>query len=188
MIASLQRLKVLDNLPIRKSDKERASVTYSEHFERLPYRRKSKECVVSILQKREVKAGRSPGRNSSCLPGKSQNFYTKSFCAAKVGSSPWPSLRPISISGTLVGDERRSFRPRQFEYHPSNSSLMVFGTLDGEVVVLNHESETVICYIPTLGAMNSVLGLCWLKMHPSKVSNCCVECGCVILHCYSCDL
>lgn len=169
MIASLQRLKVLDNLPIRKSDKERASVTYSEHFERLPYRRKSKECVVSILQKREVKAGRSPGRNSSCLPGKSQNFYTKSFCAAKVGSSAWPSLRPISISGTLVGDERRSFRPRQFEYHPSISSLMVFGTLDGEVVVLNHESETVICYIPTLGAMNSVLGLCWLKKHPSKL-------------------
>ncbi|XP_024023150.1 uncharacterized protein LOC21394754 isoform X2 [Morus notabilis] len=169
MIASLPRLKVLDNLPIRKSDKERASVTYLEHFEHLPYRRKKKECVVSILKKREVKAGRSPGRNSSCLPGISQNFYTKSFCAAKVGSSAWPLLHPISISGTLVGDERRSFRPRQFEYHPTDCSLMVFGTLDGEVVVLNHESETVISYIPSLGAMNSVLGLCWLKRHPSKL-------------------
>lgn len=175
MIASLPRLKVLDNLPIRKSDKERASVTYLEHFEHLPYRRKKKECVVSILKKREVKAGRSPGRNSSCLPGISQNFYTKSFCAAKVGSSAWPLLHPISISGTLVGDERRSFRPRQFEYHPTDCSLMVFGTLDGEVVVLNHESETVISYIPSLGAMNSVLGLCWLKRHPSKVSNYCIK-------------
>lgn len=46
---------------------------------------------------------------------------------------------------------------------------MVFGTLDGEVIVINHESEKLVSYIPSLGAMNSVLGLCWLKNYPSKV-------------------
>ncbi|PON74746.1 WD repeat containing protein [Parasponia andersonii] len=169
MIASLPHLKVLDNLSIRKSDKERATLTYSEHFEHLPYRRKNKECVVSILQKRETKAGYRAGQKSSYPVGKSQNSYTKSFCAAKVGSSAWPLLHPLTTSGAQVGDERKSFRPRQFEYHPSFSSLMAFGTLDGEVVVVNHESEKIISYVPSLGAMNSVLGLCWLKKNPFKL-------------------
>ncbi|XP_063934889.1 protein DWD HYPERSENSITIVE TO UV-B 1 isoform X2 [Daucus carota subsp. sativus] len=45
---------------------------------------------------------------------------------------------------------------------------MVFGTLDGEVVAMTHESEKIVSYIPSLGAMNSVLGLSWLKKYPSK--------------------
>ncbi|GMY38623.1 protein DWD HYPERSENSITIVE TO UV-B 1 isoform X1 [Fagus crenata] len=173
MIASLPHLKVLDNLPIKKIDRERATVTFSQYFEYLPYKRKYKESVVSILQKREIRASqihlRTPKQKSSCTFGKSKYFYTRSLCAAKVGSSAWPFLHPLSISKTCLGDEGMGFRPRQFEYHPSDSSLMVFGTLDGEVVVVNHEKEQIVSYIPSLGAMNSVLGLCWLKNHPSKL-------------------
>lgn len=172
MIASLQQLKVLDNLPIRNVDRERANITFSQHFEYLPYKRKHKESVVNILQKREIKAShnrlQTPKQRPSVCSGKSQYFYTRSLCAAKMGSSAWPFLHPLSISGS-TGDESRHFRPRQFEYHPSDSSLMVFGTLDGEVVVVNHEDEKIVSYIPSLGAMNSVLGLCWLKKYPSKV-------------------
>lgn len=172
MIASLPKLKVLDNLSIRKIDRERAVNTFSKYFEYLPYRRKHKESVVSILQNREIKSKHSHVRTQTQRPyslGKSQYSYTRSLCAAKVGSSPWPLLHRLSISGYDNGDESRSFRPRQFEYHPSISSLMVFGTLDGEIVVVNHESEKIVSYIPSLGAMNSVLGLCWLKKYPSKV-------------------
>nr|KYP75301.1 WD repeat-containing protein 5B [Cajanus cajan] len=122
MIASLPNLKNLDNMPIRKIDKERATGIFSEYFEYLPYKWKHKESVVNILQMREIKSGHNKG-----------------------------------------------FHPRQFEYHPSDSSLMVFGTLDGEVVVINHENEHIVSYIPSLGAMNSVLGLCWLKKYPSKL-------------------
>ncbi|RWW60924.1 hypothetical protein BHE74_00032050 [Ensete ventricosum] len=46
---------------------------------------------------------------------------------------------------------------------------MVFGTLDGELVVINHESEKLVGYLPSVGALNSILGLCWLKKHPSKI-------------------
>lgn len=173
MIASLPKLKFLDNLPIRKIDRERATITYSQYFEHLPYGRKHKENVVSILQQREVKASHTHGRTSrqkiSYPSGMSQYFYTRSLCAAKVGSSAWPFLHTLTVSGNDMGNENRSFRPRQFEYHPSISCLMVFGTLDGEIVVVNHENENIVSYIPSLGAMNSVLGLCWLKKYPSKV-------------------
>ncbi|XVE49284.1 hypothetical protein DITRI_Ditri01bG0070700 [Diplodiscus trichospermus] len=173
MIASMPQLRVLDNLPIRNIDREMANVTFFKYFEHLPYRRNDKENVVSILQKREIRARhtsmRTPKQSPSDPAGNSVYFYTRSLCAAKMGSSAWPSLHSLSISGSNLGDENRSFRPRQFEYHPSDSSLMVFGTLDGEVVVVNHENEKIVSYIPSLGAMNSVLGLCWLKKHPSKL-------------------
>ncbi|XP_054786816.1 protein DWD HYPERSENSITIVE TO UV-B 1 isoform X2 [Prosopis cineraria] len=173
MIASLPNLKVLDNLPIKKIDKEKATETFSQYFEYLPYRWKHKESIVRILQNREIKSShinvQSLKSRASYRSGKSQHFYARSLSAAKVGSSTWPFLCPLSLSGCRFGGEDRVFRPRQFEYHPSDSSLMVFGTLDGEVVVINHENEQIVSYIPSLGAMNSVLGLCWLKKYPSKL-------------------
>ncbi|PRQ22817.1 putative transcription factor WD40-like family [Rosa chinensis] len=173
MTASLPRLRILDNLPIRKIDQETARMTFSEYFEHVPYQRKHKENVISVLQKREIRSSQnhvqSPAKKVSNLYGKSQCFYTRSLSAAKMGSCDRPFLNPLSFSGiTLVG-ESKSFRPRQFEYHPSNSSLMVFGTLDGEIVAVNHENGKIVSYIPSLGAMNSVLGLCLLKKYPSKL-------------------
>ncbi|KAL5561336.1 hypothetical protein UlMin_031083 [Ulmus minor] len=169
IIASLPRLIVLDGLSIRKTDKERAIITYSEHFEHFPYKRKSNESIVSILQKREKKSDCRSGKNSSCPSWNSQNYYTKSLCAAKMGSSSWPLLHPLPILITNSGGQSRSLRPRQFEYHPTDSSLMVIGTLDGEVAVVNHETVTVTSYIPSSGAMHSVMGLCWLNKHPSML-------------------
>lgn len=170
MIASLPNLKVLDNLPIAKDERERANDTFTRHFEYLPYNRRSKESVVSLLQKCEIRENLSyiPALRKKCASSlrKSQYFYSRSLSAAKM--SAWPTLHPLSLVG---GSETRSFRPRQFEYHPTDSSLMVFGTLDGEVVVINHESEKIVSHIPSLGAMHSVLGLCWLKKYPSKVDN-----------------
>ncbi|KAK6151186.1 hypothetical protein DH2020_016118 [Rehmannia glutinosa] len=63
---------------------------------------------------------------------------------------------------------RQEAPPRQFEYHPSDSSLMAVGTLDGEVVVLNHETGNIVSCISPYGNMNSILGLCWLKQQPSS--------------------
>lgn len=172
LIASLPRLQVLDNLSIRETERERANVVFSKYFEQLPYNRQHEESVVSILQKRETRA--------------SQSFFSRSLGAAKVGSSSWPSLRPLFSLGSVWVDEMKSstsFRPRQLEYHPSNPSLMVFGTIDGEIVVVNHETDKIVSYVPTVGAMNSVLGLCWLKKHPSKV--CHIKHGGFNLMCFS---
>ncbi|VFQ78276.1 unnamed protein product [Cuscuta campestris] len=171
MIASLPNLKVLDNLRIGGAQREWANLIFTQHFEYLPHRA-AKGGIISILQKREIREKHtrplSSRKKTSYVAGNTQQFYSRSLSAAKMGSSAWPSVHPLCISKNTLGDERR-FRPRQFEYHPSDASLMAFGTLDGEVVVINHESEKVIGFIPSLGAMNTVLGLCWLKKHPLKV-------------------
>lgn len=158
LIASFPNLKILDNQPIRKADKDRAAIIYADNFEHLPYKRRNKESVVSILKNREFKT-------------KSHHFYSRSLAASKVGCAVLPSLHPLSITSnsSIRRDDGRKFRPRQFEYHPTNPNLMVIGTVDGEVVVVNHESEKIVCYIPSHGAMNIVLGLCWLKKYPSKL-------------------
>lgn len=158
LVASFPNLKVLDNQPIRKADKDRAAVIYSDNFEYLPYKRTSKESVVTILQNREIKGH------------KSHHSYSRSLGASKVGCAVLPSLHPLSMTAnSILSKDGRKVRSRQFEYHPSNPHLMVIGTLDGEVVVVNHESEKIVRYIPSHGPMNSVLGLCWLKKYPTKV-------------------
>ncbi|XP_076941361.1 protein DWD HYPERSENSITIVE TO UV-B 1-like, partial [Bidens hawaiensis] len=128
LIASFPNLKVLDNQPISKANKDQAAIIYSDNFVDLPYKRTN-----------------------------------------KVGCAILPSLHPLSITACIPDNAGGNFRPRQFEYHPSNSSLMVIGTLDGEVVVINHESENVVRYIPSHGPRNRVLGLCWLKRYPTKL-------------------
>ncbi|CAH1450446.1 unnamed protein product [Lactuca virosa] len=165
LISSFPNLKVLDNIPIKKTEKEKASIIYSQKFEHLPYKRTNKENVVTILQNREIK--------QKGIYGKSQYSYPRSLDASKVGCAVLPCLHPLSLSCSnnmiIQRGDGRKFRPRQFEYHPNNPSLMVIGTLDGEVVVVNHESEKIVRYILSHGETNSVLGLCWLKKYPSKL-------------------
>ncbi|OMO56539.1 hypothetical protein CCACVL1_26470 [Corchorus capsularis] len=174
MIASLPRLEVLDNLPITKLERETSKITFSEYYEYLPYKHNSKESVVNILQNREMGTNGIYCRNSSKLKqaysyGKSQCFFSRSLSAAKFGSSTWPFLHPVSSFSHISKEENKRLRPRQFEYHPSSSSLMAFGTLDGEVVIINHETGNIVGYNSSIGMMNSVLGLCWLKKYPSKL-------------------
>ncbi|GAV58764.1 WD40 domain-containing protein [Cephalotus follicularis] len=174
MIASLPHLEALDNLAIRKLDREKARNVFSKYYEYLPYKRRRKESVVRILQKREM-GGSGIYCQTSAKPeqpyhyGKSQYLFSRSLSAAKFGSSAWPLLHPVSGFSHIYKEESKRLRPRQFEYHPTDPSLLVCGTLDGEVVVINHDTGNLAGYIPSIGVMNSVLGLCWLKKYPSKL-------------------
>ncbi|EOX91603.1 Transducin family protein / WD-40 repeat family protein isoform 2 [Theobroma cacao] len=173
MVASLPSLEVLDNLPIKKMERETSKTICSEYYEYLPYKYNHRESVVNILQKREMGTSVTYCQNSSKLKqpyscGKSQYFFSRSLSAAKFGSSTWPFFHPVSSFSHISKEENKRLRPRQFEYHPSNSSLMAFGTLDGEIVVINHETGNIVGYNSSTGMMNSILGLCWLKKYPSK--------------------
>lgn len=169
MINSLPRLQVLDNLPIQQGDRERAKTVFSTFFEYLPYKRHNMESVTAILHMRETGTSGMYNKSSSSSGRKSKHFYSRSICAAKLGSSAWPDLLPVCQTGCIVGEDGRRLRPRQFEYHPSVSNLMALGTLAGEVVVVNHEKGRVFNYIPAFKANTSAIALCWLNKHASKV-------------------
>ncbi|XP_061948683.1 protein DWD HYPERSENSITIVE TO UV-B 1-like isoform X2 [Populus nigra] len=174
MVVLLPRLEVLDNFSITKMDREMGRTIFSKYYEYLPYKRQNKESVVTVLQKREMgTAGASCPNFSkfkqSCHHGKSQCHFSRSLTAAKLGSAAWPLLHPLHTFSHIYKEGSKRLRARQFEYHPSDSRLMVFGTLDGEVVVINHESGKLVGYVPSANNMNSILGLCWLKKYPSKL-------------------
>lgn len=178
IVASVPCLEVLDNLSITSTDREMARNTISKYYEHLPYNRQHRESVLSILRKREM--GKSGNHQPPFFKqkqaqnyGKSQRFYQMSLSAAKLGSAAWPVLQPLNGYSPKYGGGAggKKLRTRQFEYHPSDSSLMVLGTLDGEIVVINPENGKVVGYVPSVGTMDCVLGLCWLKKYPSKVWN-----------------
>lgn len=174
MISSLPHLVVLDNFSVRKQDREMANTVFSQYYEYLPYKRRQKENVASVLHMRETGRGNAYHNKSSRIKEavscrKSPHFYSRSLCAAKLGSSATPSLHTMSNISNNIKEGSECLRPRQFEYHPTNPSLMAFGTLDGEVVVVNHDAGNNFSYIPLFGVTNSILGLCWLNKNPSKL-------------------
>ncbi|KAL8151762.1 hypothetical protein V2J09_021570 [Rumex salicifolius] len=168
MIVSLPELKVLDNLPIDDTERKRSAIEFSKYYEYLPYGRKQRESILSVLHSRETNC-RSVHKPSSQRKIPNKHHFSRSISAAKLASSPCPLFNSISKISCIWKDDVKKLRPRQFEYHPSDSRLMAFGTLDGEVVVINHESGKVVDYMPSLEARDRILGLCWLNKSPSKV-------------------
>eukprot|EP00026_Physarum_polycephalum_P002456 Phypoly_transcript_02463.p1 GENE.Phypoly_transcript_02463~~Phypoly_transcript_02463.p1 ORF type:complete len:915 (+),score=141.40 Phypoly_transcript_02463:75-2747(+) len=59
------------------------------------------------------------------------------------------------------------FIPRQFEYHPTISEYALFGSTQGDVVIINQFSSKVICSANARNQTN-ILGLCWLHNDPMK--------------------
>ncbi|GLJ14208.1 hypothetical protein SUGI_0228050 [Cryptomeria japonica] len=171
MIASLPDLKVLDNVPISQLERERAQTIFLQHFELLPYNRRDKENVTKILNGRET--GVSSGIQSSSklkrlgMANGNAVSFRQSICASKMAA--WPDIHPISKLKKSPTEINKKFRPRQFEYHQIDSNLMVFGTLDGEVVVINHESGKLVGHVQSVGANHSILGLCWFSKDPTKL-------------------
>ncbi|KAG9135843.1 hypothetical protein Leryth_002557 [Lithospermum erythrorhizon] len=155
------------------ADKDIAEAVFSNYYERLPNEHEHKDNVVGILRMREMGASgvyhdKASRKKHSSSYRKNQVYYSRSLSAAKFVSSAWPLLHPVSRVGNIDENGGNLHQPRQFEYHPFVSSLMAFGTLDGEVIVVNHENGNVLHHLPSSGE-TSVLGLCWFNTSSSKL-------------------
>ncbi|XP_073018747.1 protein DWD HYPERSENSITIVE TO UV-B 1-like [Primulina eburnea] len=168
-------IDMTDNLPVKQTSVEITKSLLSKYYEYLPYNRLHKESVVNVLHFRETGTCnmaycQNPARTKpSSSHKRNQYFYTRSLCAAKFVSSVQAHQYPITNVGLATEEIDERLRPRQFEYHPSDPSLMAVGTLDGEVVILNHETGNIIKYISPYQQTSGILGLCWLKKQPSKL-------------------
>ncbi|KAI4326044.1 hypothetical protein MLD38_031397 [Melastoma candidum] len=174
MIACLPELKVLDNLPIQEKDRKLARTVFSRCYEQFPYKRMHAESVLHVLHERQMgqcnffdQNTRKIKKRVSRRPG--SHFFSRSLNAAKVGLSFWPLIQAVSPISHLAKEDNLPLRPRQFEYHPVDPSLMAFGTLDGELIIINHENGKLFSHVSSTGMPNSILGLCWLKKFPSKL-------------------
>lgn len=134
---------------------------YRDHFAAPSLRHCHSKRVLAAMRDREVGPG---GRGPSCLT------LRRTLGGAVAARSVWPAMGALSGVVAPVAEAGRRYRPRQFEYSPGVAGLMVLGTLSGEVVVLNHETQQLVGRVHTSGAPHSVLGLSWLNTHPAKVS------------------
>jgi hypothetical protein len=173
IIARLPGLKVLDNIPLTLVEREKARSVFLEHFEVWPNNCSEGVSIVDVLKNREAWSWMFPfkKRRRLGIAGSSSTgvAFTRSICAVKMSSCAWPSCVPICKDKKATFQLNRKCRPRQFEYHPTDPSLMVFGTLHGEVVVINHESDKIVGHVQSNSSTHSILGLCWLNKDPNKV-------------------
>ncbi|KAI5083871.1 hypothetical protein GOP47_0000040 [Adiantum capillus-veneris] len=171
MLANLPGLNVLDNLPVTDTEREKARSVYVEHFESLANSCHKKDSMVEVLKGRERSSRGAYPSSSKTKAG--MGFigisFTRSVCALKMSSCAWPSCVPLCKEKNASPQLSRKYKPRQFEYHPSDPSLMVFGTLHAEVIVVNHESDKIVGQVQSNGPSQSILGLCWLNRDPNKL-------------------
>eukprot|EP00250_Pteridium_aquilinum_P015955 c22858_g1_i1 orf=126-2885(+) len=171
LIAKLPGLNVLDNIPITQAEREKAYTVFVEHFENLPNNRHKKESIVKVLKGRETSSWIATSSSSKSMAGMGSIgiSFTRSMCALKMSSNAWPSCVPLCKEKNTSSQQNRKYKPRQFEYHPTDPALMVFGTLHGEVVVVNHENDKIVGQVQSNGSSHSILGLCWLNKDPNKL-------------------
>ena len=128
--------------------------------------------IVQVLKRRETGGSgvRTPyrGRLGYIDNERSPAAYTRSLSAAKMGTNAWPATKTICRVKNPNFDGGRRYRPRKFEYHPTEPSYMFFGTLQGEVVVIYHESVKIVGYVQSILCSAWYSGALLVKQRPKQ--------------------
>jgi hypothetical protein len=199
LTVELAALTYLDGIVISHADRAEAKQRCALTFERFAYGRTycpnaveklvARELGTSVRRPRVNRVGAQCGSDSemasSCAEQRSETpprnarepdchgspqkhggyspiEFKRTMCAMRQSGPEPPSMR-------LIAPDRLGFRPRQFEYHPSVPECMVVGSMNGEVVVINHHNDRVIGSVQPGPPMSSILGLCWLQTDPTRL-------------------
>mgnify|MGYP002385603174 CR=1 FL=1 len=143
-----------------QSERVRLEAFFAQHVPR----KKGAVSLLPLLRVRECGLGYATSRRIPCSPtgssGRcirwSQEQLLLSECVFDRGGRP---------RGTLIS--RSNDTPRQFEYHPTQDNLLVYGTVGGEVVLARTDTGRIEGRAAPENA-SCVLALCWLHKERDK--------------------
>ncbi|GJD11083.1 hypothetical protein Gasu2_52360 [Galdieria sulphuraria] len=180
-IALCPFLQVINEMEIDEEDRRYAQKVLLKHFQILAYKDGYNLNILDILSKRQLslKSRQVSGDHHlpvsmdekdrlSCFPNERKQLYNGH-------SSHFEKcvLSALTTSRTTVHCSRIChvpYRARQFEYHPLIPELMAVGTVDGEVLLLNHEKQLLLgCSRINSRENETILALCWLPNYPEKL-------------------
>lgn len=134
-IHSLPQLKIFDGIKISKSFRERSSKIYFLSFqdvERDFSGRKILSPLQSLIGREYGSLHKSCHSNSLTI---TSNSFRKDICSTLISKYQQPKM-------TILSSDFHT--PRQFEYHPSLPSTLLYGTINGELVIINTKTRKII--------------------------------------------
>jgi len=169
VIMKLPTLKMLDGKPITDEERRTARDIVSEHYELEPANRG--ESLYSVLRSQQVKGTSMLENEVYSYSSRRPQKYSRVFARA---------LQSMTRSPCISLPCPTEARPRQFEYNPVYREFMMYGTVGGEICLLNHDEGRVdgsTQLIPDMrtrrdtltgqlveaspAGSNAILGLCW---------------------------
>jgi len=144
LIRSIPQLIFLDEREINQNEKALASTIYNSHFETVPYDFPKVVNLTNLLKSREYKFACKGAPSLHLEESMAASFYVR---------HRRPRFEKLGISAEFI--------PRQFEYNPNRPDRLVYGTTNGELVVINPHSNKEVGRTHARSSAH-VLGLCWL--------------------------
>ncbi|GJQ15468.1 hypothetical protein GpartN1_g7259.t1 [Galdieria partita] len=180
-IALCPFLQVINEMEIDEEDRRYAQKVVVKHFQILAYKDVCNLNILDNLSKRQlgIKKGQVSGDHHRpagidekeqlpWFPNEKKQLYNGH-------SSHFEKccLSALTNSRTTIHCSRIChvpYRARQFEYHPFIPELMAVGTVDGEVLLLDHERQHLLgCTRVNSRENETILALCWLPSYPEKL-------------------
>ncbi|EKX41632.1 hypothetical protein GUITHDRAFT_164342 [Guillardia theta CCMP2712] len=158
IIAQMPWLETLDKRRISNTERAEARKVFLSKFEKFAYNRLRPINCTLLMRMREL------GLNSADRRPLSSSLTTDSEAPASL-SSPAAAGQPPGAQPSTRMIAPSHLRPRQFEYHPTKPEELVIGTVNGEVIVLNHFTGSILGQATAAGPPHSILGLCWLRLN-----------------------
>jgi len=179
-IALCPFLQVINEIEIDEEDRKYAQKVLVKHFQVFAYNDGSNLNVLKNLSRRQLgMKNRQVSRDhhslnyehetdSSVFTSERKNmYYGHSSQLEKNFLSAFTTSRMTVHCSRIC---HVPYRARQFEYHPLVPDLMAVGTVDGEVILLNHEKQNLLGSTRINTRENeTILALCWLPNYPEKL-------------------
>ena len=134
-VHNLQQLRVFDGIKINKPFRDRATEIYFSSFQDLQWSSstRARNSSMESLTMREL--GSTICQKSPFSKRLDSRDFQNNICASLISKYKQPCM-------TVLSNELHT--PRQFEYHPSQPGILLYGTTNGVLVVINTLTQKIL--------------------------------------------